>query len=83
MICFSLTITFAADQQPVGGSLVAEEIIVRHDFPVIRYSGKIKHKHRHHNQRPEIDAQLTAAGPVISFIKTDPKGHFKWGVHYI
>lgn len=79
MICFSLTITFAADQQPVGGSLVAEEIIVRHDFPVIRYSVKIKHKHRHHNQRSEIDAPLT----VISFIKTDPKGHFKWGVHYI
>lgn len=31
-----------------------------------------------------FDKNVIKAGPVFTFVKTDPKAHFKWGVrHYI
>lgn len=56
--------------EPVNGSTIDKEIMLQ---PVIKaYAGYIR-KHRYPNKAPLH---------VISFVKTDPKGHLQWGVHY-
>lgn len=56
--------------EPVNGSTIDKEIMLQ---PVIKaYAGNIR-KHRYPNKAPLH---------VISFVKTDPKGHLQWGVHY-
>lgn len=75
--------------EPVGeiisvGALI-EEMLQQQRHPAISPLGQYQHEQRHYDTEEVVAAVAgSVPGPVFTFVKTDPKANFKWGVrHYV
>lgn len=66
------------------GALVEEMLQQRHISPLQQYHEQYHYDRTGGSDEGDDDKGNTVPGPVYTFVKTDPKANFKWGVrHYV